>query len=406
MSFMECLTVILCFFSLLPIFPPPPPLPHTHTHTHTHHHTHTHPSNLSLSLHKVSAVCAALVDRNVLVQRGALDVVSILFPFHQSFLLLPDLTSVLSAALRTLLKRDVSLSRRLYVWLLGSQVHKGSLVNHVRLHSNGSGDSATAGEIENGHSALDADNMLYFEKYSKVYLILAMEDIMVHAKEASRLSLSKMECVLPYRLLRALLDRPEIGLVVTESIMPGLVLCLKEQIEGLGGVHPSHAHSSREGSSINRHRGPLLGNGNSKKTGKKGSLRADIVQSANLLFTTLSQDFVWSWVAAMLEKCSADDVTGVEANVDKLAGNSDPPPDEEAGHFTPVSEFLESTSNRRELSHVRASGTAAVEQRHSESDKPLSLNTLLAMLMFLMKVIPQVKVNAGTSQCRQKLHAT
>ena len=346
--------------------------------------------NAFLPLLKVSAMCAALMDKNVLVQRGALDVVSILFPFHQSFLLLPDLTSILSAALHTLLKRDVSLSRRLYVWLLGSQVHKSSLVNHVKLPSNSGDSAASDGECNHSAPSPDADNVSYFEKYSKLYLILALKGIMGHAKEANRFSLSKMECVLPYRLLRALLDQPEIGIAVTESIMPDLVSCLKEQIEGLGGIHVSHSHSSKEGS-LSKIKG---GDGNAKKSGKKGSLKADVIQSANLLFSTLSQDFVWCWVATMLEKCSADKrapLAGSDEGMERLsgAGSSAPPPPEDAGHLTPITEFLKSSSDAKESS-FGGRGSSVEEWDQSGGDRPLSLKALLAMLMFLMQVIPKV----------------
>lgn len=345
------------------------------------------------------------MDRNVLVQRGALDVVSILFPFHQSFLLLSDLTSVLSAALHTLLKRDVSLSRRLYVWLLGSQVQKSSLVTHVRFPSN-SGDSAASDSETTNHStsAPNALDVSYFEKYSKGYLILSLKGILEHAKEASRQSLSKPECVLPYRLLRALLDRPEISFAVIESIMPELVLCLKEQIEGLGGIptlhhHHSH-HGNKEGSShASKPKVSLVGDGSSKKSGKRSSLRADIIQSANLLFTSLTQRFVWQWVATMLEKCSSGEHAasgGLEEGTEQIAGVGS---SEDMRQFTPVSELVESTSGVRDWkeSLLLRSASSAGERDESIGDgdggageKPLTLRTLLAMLMFLMQVIPKV----------------
>ena len=350
-----------------------------HAHNmYTHIRTPTH-TCINIIL-QVSAVCAALMDRNVLVQRASLDVVSILFPFHQSFLLLPDLTSILSAALHTLLKRDVSLSRRLYVWLLGSQIQKSSLViSHMKSPSSNGGDSD--GEGVNPAPTLDAS---YFEKYSKTHLISALKGILVKAREASRLGLSKMECVLPYRLLRALVDKPEIGVPVTEAIMPDLVSCLKEQIEGLGGLSTAHSHGSKEAPS-SKFRGSGVSDRNTKKSGKKGSLKADIVQSANLLFTTLTQDFVWCWVATMLEKCSAEEESVLTESTGRRAGERTLSL-EALGHSTPVSEFLESGSDTRELSH----GRSADVEGGCDGDRPLHLNTLLAMLMFLMQVIPKV----------------
>ncbi len=219
---------------------------------------------------------------------------------------------------------------------------------------------------------------------------------MVHAKEASRQSLTKMECVLLYRLLRALLDHPEIGVAVMERIMPDLVSCLKEQIEGLGGIH-SHHHGSKE-SSLSKPKGSLVGDGGSKKWGKKSSLKADIIQSANLLFTTLSQDFVWHWVVMMLKKCSTGEretSACSEGTVERVAsaGSS-----ENTGHFTPVREFLESSSDAKERSLDGAYSSGTRERDQSGGDRPLSLKTLLAMLMFLMQVIPKVSIDTSMNK--------
>lgn len=63
----------------------------------------------------------ALADSVVLVQRSALDVLVSLLPLHQEFLLKADTVNILKTALTTLLRRDMSLSRRLYSWLLGYQ---------------------------------------------------------------------------------------------------------------------------------------------------------------------------------------------------------------------------------------------------------------------------------------------
>jgi hypothetical protein len=70
---------------------------------------------------QVSALCGALQDKSVLVSRATLDVILALFPLHRPFLPPSDLILLLSSALLTLLRRDMSLNRRLYSWLLGTQ---------------------------------------------------------------------------------------------------------------------------------------------------------------------------------------------------------------------------------------------------------------------------------------------
>uniref|UniRef100_A0A8C7CH99 DOP1 leucine zipper like protein B n=1 Tax=Oncorhynchus kisutch TaxID=8019 RepID=A0A8C7CH99_ONCKI len=76
----------------------------------------------------VKALCLSLQDSNVLVQRNMLEI--LLFFFSLATCL--DTIRVVSAASLTLLRRDMSLNRRLYAWLLGSLVwidmHHGPLI--------------------------------------------------------------------------------------------------------------------------------------------------------------------------------------------------------------------------------------------------------------------------------------
>lgn len=329
------------------------------------------------------------MDKNVLVQRTALDIVSVLFPFHQSFLLLPDLTSILTAALHTLLKRDISLSRRLYVWLLGTQVDKSSLVNCVQSPSS---DLPTP-EDDNGIStSLDAS---YFEKYSKAYLSRSLGDVMVHSREAV-VNMSKVECVMPYRMLRALQERPEIGASIVECVMLDLVRCLKAQIDRLGGIVASQSKDV----STSKTKSGFFKDGSSKKSGKKGSLKAEIVQSANLLFSSLGQDSVWRWMEAMLARGVADMQSATmeegggsltcEQGDDSVAGGRE-------DHFkgpralSPVSDLLDPGLLRSGGEGATGDGGVAnVESVQFSEEKSLGLKSLLALFIFLMQVLPNV----------------
>lgn len=347
----------------------------------------------TLCTSQVSAVCAALVDRNVLVQRAALDVVSILFPFHQSFLLLPDLTSILTAALHTLLKRDVSLSRRLYSWLLGTQVDKSSIVNCIQPPSSSGDLPASASDSDSNVSLLNALDTSYFDKYSKAFLTLSLGGIMSHAKEATRQNLSKVECVLPYRILRALQERPEIGVSTMESIMFELLSCLKEQIDGLGGVYATQGKDT----GLSKSKSVLLRDGNAKKSsGKKGSLKADIIQSANLLLGSLSQEFVWGWMEGMLERCILDmqsrdsgerrrrgsSVDGVEGRRGSGGGGV------EEGSIPPHTPSVPVSESRIQLDGELTTATAITTT--TTKGKSPDLKSMLALFVFLMQIIPKV----------------
>ena len=226
---------------------------------------------------QISALCAALTDRNVLVGRPALDIVSVLFPFHQPFLLPSDTTTILSAALETLLKRDVSLNRRLYAWLLGLQVNRSYLATHLPRSSVSSSEDCS-----------------YFESYTKAHLLSALRQILTRASMAAKHS-SKAESVLPYRLLRILMDKQEVGEYIVREILLDVVSCLKQQVEILGGL------GSKESSGSNRHsHNPDREDLPRKPAGKKGSLKAEILQSANLFFNCLSSELLWEWMTNLL----------------------------------------------------------------------------------------------------------
>ena len=66
----------------------------------------------------VKAICASLLDSSVLVQRCALDLLALALPMHVEVIKFShhDLVEVVAAATSVLLRRDMSLNRRLYNW--------------------------------------------------------------------------------------------------------------------------------------------------------------------------------------------------------------------------------------------------------------------------------------------------
>jgi hypothetical protein len=60
---------------------------------------------------QVNALCAGVQDSSVLVQRSALDLLLVGFPMHNSQLVRMDMVRLVTAALVTILRRDMSLNR-------------------------------------------------------------------------------------------------------------------------------------------------------------------------------------------------------------------------------------------------------------------------------------------------------
>lgn len=96
----------------------------------------------------------ALNDSLALVQRNTLDFLVQLLPLHASYLNLTHLTTVMTAALGVLLRRDMSLNRRLYSWILGV---------------NSSGLSRITGSLS------EDDGNQYFETFGKRLVVQGMK---------------------------------------------------------------------------------------------------------------------------------------------------------------------------------------------------------------------------------------
>lgn len=178
----------------------------------------------------VNGVCTALLDPNVLVQRAILDLLLCCLPMHNSQMLKEDMISITTAAVTVLLRRDISLNRRLYSWFFGMETSVGTTatrdVKKIATSSGMSGGSRTKRKKEE-----------YFEKYAKELVLQAFVlclkvcclnvwqffKCLLLLQNPSRsissptawLSLGELW---PYRLLICLLDSQEIRQSLVESL--------------------------------------------------------------------------------------------------------------------------------------------------------------------------------------------
>lgn len=138
-------------------------------------------------------LCACLNDSVILVQRNTLEFLLIGFPFHSALLSNADLIRLVTNGLNTILRRDMSLNRRLYAWLLGTEA-----INKVQ---------------ESSEFKLNLDNDTYFNKYSKLVLIKAIRTALKLSLQCNPVDLS------PYKILVSLLDKVEVGPVVLDDVL-------------------------------------------------------------------------------------------------------------------------------------------------------------------------------------------
>uniref|UniRef100_F6RG65 DOP1 leucine zipper like protein B n=1 Tax=Macaca mulatta TaxID=9544 RepID=F6RG65_MACMU len=228
----------------------------------------------------VKSLCASLLDSNVLVQRNNLEIVLFFFPFYTCLdsneraipLLRSDIVRILSAATQTLLRRDMSLNRRLYAWLLGSDI-KGNTV-------------VPESEISNSY---EDQSSYFFEKYSKDLLVEGLAEIL-HQKFIDGDVEERHHAYLkPFRVLISLLDKPEIGPQVVGNLFLEVIRAFYSYCRDALGSDLKLSYTQ---------------SGNSLISAIKENRNAsEIVKTVNLLITSLSTDFLWDYMTRCFEEC-------------------------------------------------------------------------------------------------------
>ncbi|KAJ3283037.1 hypothetical protein HDU79_009455 [Rhizoclosmatium sp. JEL0117] len=131
------------------------------------------------------ALASALEDKQILVQRSALELLVVHFPLQKMLFSENEVEVIIRAAIGVVLRKDMSLNRRLYSWLLGTAnkletASRDSLINTVR-------------------------NMLWSSS----------DDI--------------HELTRPYRIIISLMDKDEIGSAMLDQILMDIFKSLKEK---------------------------------------------------------------------------------------------------------------------------------------------------------------------------------
>jgi hypothetical protein len=151
---------------------------------------------------------AGLGDDQILIQRGFLDLLVTHLPLHarvfQRRVKHEDLELLMAAASRVVARRDMSLNRRLWAWLLGPEPSSAN-----------DGTESPASIIADPMSTMASSRTRYFEEFGLQHLTQAI------LKMIQRNHKSPAERARPFRVCLSLMDRWEIGgLVVPEIFLP------------------------------------------------------------------------------------------------------------------------------------------------------------------------------------------
>ncbi|VUZ56449.1 unnamed protein product, partial [Hymenolepis diminuta] len=189
----------------------------------------------------LESVRCLLGDAVVLVQRDTLDFVILTLPVHlaacntsspnqrvvnynhplegkiSSF----EMRDLVVASLAVLLRKDASLNRRLFIWLLGSQNMESA---------DASQHATTVARMCLPSSESENDSVIqqeYFKRFSLPLLTEALHFILQSTlASASSLDVhsgSRNACFRPFRLMSGLLNRSEIGSVLVEQVLVDFV---------------------------------------------------------------------------------------------------------------------------------------------------------------------------------------
>ncbi|KAF9430197.1 hypothetical protein BGZ76_000932 [Entomortierella beljakovae] len=139
----------------------------------------------------VRAFSATVGDSQLLVQRAMLDLMVVHFPISNGLIEDNDLIVLVKAAVGVVLRKDMSLNRRLYAWLLGSQEGKKKV----------------------------------FEGPAKNALIVGLQSILLSDVE------DLQESQKPYRVFVSLLDEWDIGYPVIQAVFLDGLLSLKRHVD-------------------------------------------------------------------------------------------------------------------------------------------------------------------------------
>ncbi|XP_056367755.1 protein dopey-2 [Oenanthe melanoleuca] len=241
----------------------------------------------------IKSLCVSVLDSNVLVQRNTLEAILFFFPFYtaldceESTILLrrADLVYILSAATQTLLRRDMSLNRRLYAWLLGSDIKGGTFAP----------DSTTS-----------EDHAVYFfAKYSKDLLVESLIVILHQKFPESDPEEQHQAYLKPFRILISLLDKPEIGPQVVGDLFLEVLRAFYAYCKATLGSDLKLSYNQ---------------SGNTLASAIKENKNAsEIVKTVNLLITSLSTDFLWDYLTKCFEDCFRNKSTGMRYPLENVS---------------------------------------------------------------------------------------
>ena len=203
---------------------------------------------------------------------------------------------LLTSAIKVVLRRDMSLNRRLYAWLMGTDSN-GLPILTTAAHTTSSVENGMPSTVERQDSTLSSLNvgefkLDYFNNYSKELLITAIKNSMREDMNSDEMDVSdgKLINLKPFKVLMSILDKPEIGSVILDDILVEIFRCMYRECVTKMETGQNKSRDRRTSIAFN------------SKYDDKSTTMIEIVKTANLLFGTFEPSFIWQFIGQLFEK--------------------------------------------------------------------------------------------------------
>lgn len=217
---------------------------------------------------------AGLGDEQILIQRGFLDLLVTHLPLHSNVLqqrVKPeDLELLVTAAAGVVTRRDMSLNRRLWTWLLGPEPAG---------HDNENGPESPTSVTGDPLGSHASSRTQYFEAHGLHPLTQAL------LKLIQREAINPIEKARPFRMCLSLMDRWEIGGLVVPDIFLPVVNSVRDY--------------------------------KSKAVNKADF--TEVLRSASVFFDGVESGLIWGEIVGLIAQALAPGNLSTEEQIDKLS---------------------------------------------------------------------------------------
>lgn len=275
----------------------------------------------------INGICCCLQDSNSLVKRSILDFVCLCLPLNTTQITKNDKLQLIVVALTVVLKRDMSLNRRIYTWLMGN-----SNKPVEQTTSNESDKTTKSNELS--ASSVSINSKHYFDTHAKSLLISSIKMLLNNKKEPPILYLFNEELenlpsqstmnssvststnfVKTLKIVSNLVERQEIGQSIVDEILLDLLLYVyKEACSLVSSYNQGNFNYTTNSTQIShsiighkRTHSNLVSSAASSSTATAGTIShfkdLDELKRAtyNFLFESFQRYFIWEFCANKFE---------------------------------------------------------------------------------------------------------